>query len=71
MDRHNWAQLRALGADPVKLVWLGSLAPGSVEIADPYTVNQDDAERIVERLHAASLRLIAGLRGEPISDSDQ
>jgi protein-tyrosine-phosphatase len=68
MDRHNWAQLRALGADPVKLVWLGSLVPGRVEIEDPYTVAHCDAERIVERLHAASMKLVAGLRGEPMGD---
>jgi protein-tyrosine phosphatase len=68
MDRHNWARLRALGANVEKLVWLGSLIPGSIEIADPYTADDDEAERIVQRLHAASIRLVAGLRGEPMGD---
>jgi protein-tyrosine-phosphatase len=61
MDRHNWAALRDLGADEEKLIWLGSLLPGPVEIPDPYTRSDAEARRIVSRLRDAAEVLAATL----------
>lgn len=57
MDRHNWQALTAMGVDDDRLVWLGVMDDGSVEIPDPY--GQDDAtiERIIERLSDCTVRL--------------
>jgi protein-tyrosine phosphatase len=58
MDRHNWAALKRMGVDEQRLVWLGSFAPGRVEIADPYTRSDDEAAQLVARMYAATKRLI-------------
>jgi protein-tyrosine-phosphatase len=62
MDRHNWDALDAMGANPEKLVWLGSLLPGDIEIADPYGMGDDDARRIVIRMHEAAQTMLSALR---------
>ncbi len=62
MDRHNWAALDDLGADPAKLVWLGALLPDNLEIADPYSMDPDAARAIVTRLHNAATALAEKLR---------
>lgn len=54
MDRHNWAALRALGAAEDKMVWLGSVLPGPVEILDPYTMGDAQAEAVVARMRDAA-----------------
>jgi protein-tyrosine phosphatase len=58
MDRHNWTALRALGAPQDKLVWLGALIPGPVEIRDPYGMNEAAARDVVGRLHGATQMLL-------------
>jgi protein-tyrosine-phosphatase len=58
MDRHNWSALSSLGANPEKLVWLGTLLPGPVEISDPYTLGDEEARRIVGRMRDLSEELI-------------
>jgi protein-tyrosine phosphatase len=54
MDRRNWVNLKREGADERKFVWLGALAPGEVEIPDPYGLEAAQAERIVGRLIATT-----------------
>lgn len=63
MDRHNWAALNALGADVDKLVWLGSLLPGTLEIPDPYAMSDADAERVIARMYDVTERLVHRLGG--------
>jgi len=57
MDRHNWQALATMGAPDERLVWLGAMDDGPVEISDPY--GQDDATMacIIERLSACTVRL--------------
>lgn len=62
MDRHNWAALEDLGADPAKLVWLGALLPDTLEITDPYSMDPDAARVIVTRLYNAAAALAEQLR---------
>lgn len=57
MDRHNWLALKDLGVPRRKLVWLGSLAPGAVEIPDPYGLEEGVALEIVKRMSVCSLVL--------------
>lgn len=57
MDRNNWSCLRQAGADPRKMVWLGTLGPGPVEIPDPYGKPVGDAEEIVRRMFSLTARL--------------
>ena len=54
MDRHNWHALVTMGAERSKLVWLGALSDGPVEIADPYNMEAPAAERLLARLQAAT-----------------
>ena len=54
MDRHNWHALVTMGADPSKLVWLGALFEGPIEIADPYNMDAPAAERLLAHLQAAT-----------------
>jgi protein-tyrosine phosphatase len=62
MDRHNWAKLLELRAAPGKLVWLGALAPGDVEIPDPYGHGESEARAVIERLKACTAALADALR---------
>jgi protein-tyrosine-phosphatase len=54
MDRKNWVALQRCGVDSRRLAWLGAFAPGDVEVADPYGLDEPEAAKIVERLHACS-----------------
>jgi protein-tyrosine phosphatase len=54
MDRRNWLALDAAGAAGDRLVWLGALDGGALEIPDPYGLSPEEAARIVERLTRAS-----------------
>lgn len=60
MDRHNWQALRKLGADPGKLIWLGAL-DGGAEIADPYGKPEEDARRLMHRVHRCTEALAAAI----------
>jgi len=62
MDRHNWRALVELGAARERLVWLGALDEGLIEIADPYGLSDCEAAGIVERLLACSTELAARLK---------
>jgi protein-tyrosine-phosphatase len=62
MDRHNWQALRQLGAPPEKIVWAGALTSGSVEINDPYEMDDASARRTIERLVEAGDSLIERLQ---------
>lgn len=61
MDRNNWIRLRRMNVDPQKLVWLAAFAPGSIEIDDPYGMNDAQAAALVERLAHCSERFAARL----------
>ena len=50
MDRSNWVGLRRIRVEPSKLVWLGALTPGTVEIDDPYRMDDTAASRLIDRL---------------------
>ena len=64
MDRHNWQALQLAGAPADRLVWLGALDDGPVEIPDPYSLDEQAARNVVHRLEACAARLVAviGLR---------
>jgi protein-tyrosine phosphatase len=62
MDRHNWHALRQLGAPAEKIVWAGALTSGSVEINDPYEMDDASARRTIERLREAGDTLLLRLR---------
>jgi protein-tyrosine-phosphatase len=62
MDRHNWAKLLERQAPAGKLVWLGALAPGDVEIPDPYGKSDAEAQVVVQRLKACTAALADSLR---------
>ena len=62
MDRHNWARLRELQAPEAKLLWLGGLMPGDVEIPDPYGLGPEAARAVVDRLAACTAVLAGSLR---------
>jgi protein-tyrosine phosphatase len=71
MDRHNWQALAERGADRHRLVWLGALTNGPVEIPDPYGLDDAQAERIVVRLLEGCMALAERLsrrRVSPIAD---
>ncbi len=60
MDRHHWQALRRMGADPRKLVWLGT-QDGGVEIADPYGAPEQEARQIMHRVHRCTETLAAAV----------
>jgi protein-tyrosine-phosphatase len=62
MDRANWEHLRQAGADPAKLVWLGALDGGEIEIADPYDMDESSARGIFKRLADCASRLVGRAR---------
>jgi protein-tyrosine-phosphatase len=57
MDRANWEDLRKAGARPEKLVWLGALDDGPLEIEDPYALPEQQAHGIFSRLADCASRL--------------
>jgi protein-tyrosine-phosphatase len=65
MDRHNWHALRQLGAPSEKIIWAGALTSGSVEINDPYEMDDTSARRTIERLREAGDGLLRHLRSQP------
>jgi protein-tyrosine phosphatase len=62
MDRHNWHALRKLGAPAEKIIWAGALTSGSVEINDPYEMDDASARRTIERLREAGDTLLKQLQ---------
>ena len=62
MDRHNWQDLYRMGAPAERLVWLGALDGGPVEITDPYAMDESSAEQVLQRLQACTNRLACLLR---------
>lgn len=63
MDRHNWHELMERAVPEDRLIWLGALDDGPVEIADPYQLDDADAKHVVERLALCSRRLAELLGG--------
>jgi len=61
MDRHNWQALRRIGAPSHRLVWLGALSKGPVEIPDPYGLPEWAAIEIMHRMKECTARLAAVL----------
>ncbi len=57
MDRHNWARLHVMGAPESKVVWLGALLDGAVEIEDPYGLPEEKIREILDRLRMATFAL--------------
>ena len=57
MDRRNFTHLDEARADPAKLVWLGVLADGPVEIDDPYGRSESEASRLLDRLERGTAAL--------------
>jgi protein-tyrosine phosphatase len=70
MDRHNWQSLVEAGADRKRLIWLGALDGGAIEIPDPYGMEDTQAQRIVGRLAECSKVLAAKLAGSPSEDRE-
>jgi protein-tyrosine phosphatase len=64
MDRHNFTQLAALGADRAKLVWLGVLAGDHPEIDDPYRRDAAGAARLMDQLERGAAALAAAIKRE-------
>lgn len=62
MDRHNWLALEEFGGAAGKIIWLGALAAGPLEIADPYLLGDAAAERILDQMQAAASALVARIR---------
>ena len=73
MDRHNWQALRNLGADPDKLIWLGTFDAGG-EIPDPYGLPAATMRDVVHRMQRcaeALAREIALRRSSPATQPAQ
>ena len=62
MDRYNWDRLRQMNAAPHKLVWLGAVTGESVEISDPYELDDETARTVYRQLRRASDTLIELIR---------
>lgn len=59
MDRKNWVQVRRMGAEEKKLIWLGSLvSTGRVEIQDPYQMDDTQARNLLSRMHDCAKALV-------------
>lgn len=65
MDRRNWLALSSMGTDRAKLVWLGALGEGDVEILDPYDLSPADARVVVQQLDVACRGLVLRLNSKP------
>lgn len=68
MDRHNWDGLSGMRAARQKLVWLGAMTDGPVEISDPYELDDATAERIVQRMHRSCECFVSALRENKLID---
>lgn len=62
MDRANWVRLRKLGFETHRLVWLGSLQPGKIEIDDPYRLSDESAAALMQHMAACVNSLASALR---------
>ena len=62
MDRHNWDALDQIGAEHSKLVWLGAFGPGDIEVADPYELDDEHAQRVLDQMEQASRALAESIR---------
>ena len=58
MDRHNWQALHFVAAPADRLVWLGAMDDGPVEIPDPYALDEQAAQAVLSRLEACAARLL-------------
>lgn len=61
MDRHNWQAVVSRGVDPGKILWLGALDGHDAELPDPYRLKDEDAFRVLQRLHECSENLASRL----------
>jgi protein-tyrosine phosphatase len=76
MDRHNWHGLVSRGAAEDRMVWLGALDGGPVEIPDPYRLDDGGVQLVVERLANCTATLAtrlddAGRRQERVTSAGQ
>ena len=69
MDRHNWQALQLIGARNDRVVWLGVLDGGPIEIPDPYTLDDESARRVLARLQDCTSRLKDRLVGPAVDDA--
>lgn len=61
MDLRNFTHFRErFPKDTDKVVWLGALDGGAIEIDDPYGLGDEAAERVLSRIDACLARLTAG-----------
>jgi protein-tyrosine-phosphatase len=61
MDRSNWVKLRRMGFEAKTIVWLGALVPGSIEIRDPYAMDDESAATLLRRIAKCTERLASAL----------
>ena len=54
MDSRNWQALMSLGVPRNRLIWLGTLDGGEVEIPDPDTLSDDALAVVVDRLQVCA-----------------
>lgn len=64
MDRHNWQALQLVAAPADRLVWLGVMDDGPVEILDPYALDDQAAQAVLSRLETCAVRLAEVLSGQ-------
>ena len=69
MDRHNWQALQLIGARNDRVVWLGVMDGGPIEIPDPYTLDDESARRVLARLQDCTSRLKDRLVGPAVDDA--
>jgi protein-tyrosine-phosphatase len=62
MDRHNWTALDRMNVDAAKLLWLGALADGPLEIPDPYRLDDESAQRVLREMERATRVLVEHIR---------
>ncbi len=61
MDRHNWQALQLAGAPVDRLVWLGAMDDGPIEIPDPYSLDECATREVLGRLETCAARLASRL----------
>lgn len=67
MDRHNWDALDQIGADHSKLVWLGAFGSGDLEIPDPYELDDERAQRVLDQMEQACRALAGSIRAAQLA----